>query len=280
MDKRVEQSGERDVTAAGFPMAQCTLQVDGEGGSVRVAAPERADARGQAEQGAAGPASMRGQAGKAAVGRMRIEDALAQQGMYVGTTVGVSMRPMLRNRRDTIIVEPLRGRRLRRFEVPLYRRGDAYVLHRCVEVHPASYTMLGDNCLNKESNIPDERVVGVLTGFYRGDKQVNMDGAAYRAYVRTWYALYPLRRVAMQVRALAGRAKRKLLGANAHADGIAAPAVDGSLDAKTGLRVNACAEGVASASEGERLPAAGKHAGDAADASLSPDAPLRKGGDD
>ena len=96
---------------------------------------------------------------------MYIEDALATQGMYVGTTVGVSMRPMLRNRRDTIIVEPLRGRRLRRFEVPLYRRGSAYVLHRCVEVHPDSYTMLGDNCLNKEQNIPDERVVGVLTGF-------------------------------------------------------------------------------------------------------------------
>ena len=40
---------------------------------------------------------------------MYIEDALATQGMYVGTTVGVSMRPMLRNRRDTIIVEPLRA---------------------------------------------------------------------------------------------------------------------------------------------------------------------------
>ena len=150
----------------------------------------------------------------------RIEDALATQGVYVGTTVGVSMRPMLRNRRDTIVVEPLAGRRLRRFEVPLYRRGEAYVLHRCVEVHERGYTMLGDNCLNKERDIPDERVIGVLAGFYRGDKPVDMGGLPYRAYVRTWYALYPLRRCAMRARALAGRVKRRVLGgASAHKGG-------------------------------------------------------------
>lgn len=148
-----------------------------------------------------------------------------QQGMYVGTTVGSSMRPMLRNRRDTIIVHPLGGRRLRRFDVPLYRRGDAYVLHRCVEVHPHGYTMLGDNCLNKERDIPDERVIGVLTGFYRGSRQVNMDGVPYRAYVRVWYALYPLRRCAMRARMLVGRVKRRVLGGASVVDGdSAAPA--------------------------------------------------------
>lgn len=141
---------------------------------------------------------------------VHIEDVLALQGVYVSTTVGVSMRPMLRNRRDTIVVEPLRGRRLRRFDVPLYRRDDDYVLHRCVEVHPDGYTMLGDNCLNKELDIPDERVIGVLTGFYRGEKKIDMDGLPYRAYVRVWYAIYPLRRCVMRARALAGCAKRCL----------------------------------------------------------------------
>lgn len=120
------------------------------------------------------------------------------------------MRPMLRNRRDTVVVEPLHGRRLRRFEVPLYRRGDDYVLHRCVEVHPDGYTMLGDNCLNKEPDIPEERVIGVLAGFYRGEKKIDMDGLPYRVYVRVWYAIYPLRRFAMRARAFAGCAKRRL----------------------------------------------------------------------
>lgn len=120
------------------------------------------------------------------------------------------MRPMLRDRRDTIVVEPLHGRRLRRFEIPLYRRGDDYVLHRCVEVHPDGYTMLGDNCLSKEPGISDERVIGVLTGFYRGEKKIDMEGLPYRAYARVWYAIYPLRCCVMQARAFAGCAKRRL----------------------------------------------------------------------
>ena len=141
-----------------------------------------------------------------------IENILAREGVYVSTTVGVSMWPMLRNRRDTIVVEPLAGRRLQRFEVPLYRRGDAYVLHRCIEVHPDSYTMLGDNCLEKERGIDEGRVIGVLAGFYRGDRRIDMDGWAYRVYVRIWYALYPVRRLIKRLRMVAGRVKRRLTG--------------------------------------------------------------------
>lgn len=140
---------------------------------------------------------------------LRIEEALSDQGVYVGTTVGVSMWPMLRNRRDTIIVEPPAGR-LRKFDVPLYRRGDAYVLHRVVEVLPDSYVILGDNCLQKEHGITDEQIIGVLTGFYRGNKQKSLDSAGYRAYVRVWYGLYPVRRVCMRARAKAARVWHKL----------------------------------------------------------------------
>lgn len=135
-----------------------------------------------------------------------IEDVLASDGVYVGTTVGVSMWPMLRNRRDTIVVKPVpAGTRLRRFDVPLYRRGDAYVLHRIVRVNPASYDILGDNCLAVERGIPDERVIGVLAGFYRGDRQVDMDGAGYRVYVRVWCALYPVRLLLMRARGTVAR---------------------------------------------------------------------------
>ena len=40
----------------------------------------------------------------------KIEDVLNEKGLYVGPTVGVSMLPMLKNRRDTIIVRPKTGR--------------------------------------------------------------------------------------------------------------------------------------------------------------------------
>ena len=38
--------------------------------------------------------------------KRKIEDVLKEKGVYIGPTVGVSMLPMLKNRRDTIVVKP------------------------------------------------------------------------------------------------------------------------------------------------------------------------------
>lgn len=121
----------------------------------------------------------------------KIEHILEEKGVFVGTTSGVSMYPMLRNRKDTIVIRPVTGR-LRKYEVPLYRRGTQYVLHRIVEVRPQEYVILGDNCVQKEY-VKEEQVIGVLTEFYRGEKHVDMSSWRYRAYVRIWCALYPIR---------------------------------------------------------------------------------------
>lgn len=132
-----------------------------------------------------------------------IEDVLEREGVYVSTTVGASMRPMLRNRRDTIVVRPCQGR-LHKYDVALYRRKDTYVLHRVVDVYPEGYLILGDNCLMSE-RVSDGQVIGVLTGFYRGDRPVDLQGVPYRTYARLWYALYPARRVFMRARGCQAR---------------------------------------------------------------------------
>ena len=142
-------------------------------------------------------------------GALGIEDVLAREGVYVGTTAGVSMWPLLRHRRDTVVVEPCAGR-LRVHDVPLYRRGDAYVLHRIVEVRPDSYVICGDNCVEKERGVTDEQILGVLAGLYRDDRPVSLDSRAYRAYVRAWRALCPLRCAWKRMRARAGRVARSL----------------------------------------------------------------------
>lgn len=122
----------------------------------------------------------------------RIEDVVAQDGIYVGTTSGVSMYPMLRDRRDTIIIQPCQGR-LKKYDVPLYHRGEKYVLHRIVKVLPDSYVICGDNCIRKEYGISDQQIIGVLTGFYRDGKVIDMNGYGYRCYARIWVWLYPFR---------------------------------------------------------------------------------------
>ena len=52
-----------------------------------------------------------------------IEEQLKSQGVYVSTTVGWSMWPMLRNRRDRIVVLPVGEEGLKRYDLPLYRLG-------------------------------------------------------------------------------------------------------------------------------------------------------------
>lgn len=125
---------------------------------------------------------------------MNIEDVIRGNGRYVSTTVGVSMYPMLRNRRDTIVIEPV-DERLKKYDVPLYRRGEDYVLHRIVKVKPKGYIICGDNCMRGEYNITDRQIIGVLREFYRDGKKIDMNGWKYKAYCRIWVAAYPVRYV-------------------------------------------------------------------------------------
>lgn len=123
---------------------------------------------------------------------MHIEHVLEQEGVFVSTTSGVSMRPLFKHRRDTIVIVKPSGR-LHKYDVPLYRSGDRYLLHRIIQVLPDSYVICGDNCLNKEYGITDADIVGVLKEFYRKNKHYTVENRGYRLYARIWVAIYPLR---------------------------------------------------------------------------------------
>ena len=123
-----------------------------------------------------------------------IEKQLAEAGFYVSTTVGVSMRPMLRNRRDRVILRPLKdGEVLAKYDLPLYRRPDGkYVLHRIIGVGDGYYIIRGDNTYQKEK-VPFSWILGVVTEFYRGERHVMADNRKYRTYAAVWQGIYPVR---------------------------------------------------------------------------------------
>ena len=138
-----------------------------------------------------------------------VEEYLTENGIYVGLTKGVSMRPMLRAGRDTILISPVEGR-LKKYDVPLYRRGETYVLHRVVEVREDGYVICGDNCMEKEYGVSEEQIVGVLSGFRRGEKYVAIDSSAYLFYAKVWVAIYPLRRLFLRLKMFARRCFRRV----------------------------------------------------------------------
>ncbi len=123
------------------------------------------------------------------------EKELERKGTITYTCKGVSMLPLLRQKRDLFTVTKRQGR-CKKYDVALYRRADgAYVLHRVVKVCEDGYVILGDNCLNKEYGIKDEDILGVMTSFVRDGKEYSVDAGLYRVYVKVWYALYPIRRL-------------------------------------------------------------------------------------
>lgn len=139
--------------------------------------------------------------------------ALEKQGKIVTVPVGISMWPMLKNRRDHIVIVPV-TRPLRRYDVPMYRRSqrNKFVLHRIIRVKKdGGYVICGDNLWRKEYDVRDEDIVGVLAGFFKGERYVDCETSSlYHAYVYIWRFLYPIRSCLLIAKEYGGKFKRKI----------------------------------------------------------------------
>ncbi len=154
------------------------------------------------------------------------EEVLARDGKLIYTGVGTSMLPMLRQRRDLLIIERP-GRTLRKYDVPLYRRDSGkYVLHRVLKVRRDGYVLCGDNQWRREYGITDRQIIGVLTAFVRDGKEIPVTDRRYRLYVHLWCDLFWLRAAVLWCLAVPGRIRRKIRRAPARSSGGEAPRCD------------------------------------------------------
>ncbi len=129
---------------------------------------------------------------------MEKSEILKREGMYLSTPSGNSMRPLLRGGKDTVVIRPAPDR-LARFDICLYRRPDGKdVLHRVIRVRGACYDIRGDGCDYTEHGVPHGRVIGVMEGFFRGQRYIPVSSCAQRLYARAWNLLYPARWFAMR----------------------------------------------------------------------------------
>lgn len=129
-----------------------------------------------------------------------IREILEKNGKYTGLTRGTSMRPIIHQGRDNIIVVKPEGR-LKKYDVPVYQsKSGKYIMHRIVEVHDDHYIIIGDNLKTKEY-VTDDMIVGKLVGYYRkGKRYIDCDNnKLYRLYAKIWVGLYPIRSFTMFV---------------------------------------------------------------------------------
>lgn len=130
-----------------------------------------------------------------------IEEVLKAQGRILLQTTGISMEPLLHDRKSTVVIEQAAGE-LKKYDVALFSRPSGeYVLHRIVKVRDKDYLICGDNGLYKEP-VLKENVLGVMTGFYpdEGEKFVSCEDEEYRRYLRTLGVRYGARRIKAALR--------------------------------------------------------------------------------
>ena len=120
------------------------------------------------------------------------EDLLDRQGYLVYTNVGVSMLPLLRQRRDIIEIRKKQGR-CKKYDAVLYKRGSKYILHRIIKVREKDYVIVGDNCFWREYGITDDQILGVMARVIRDGRTITPDDWKYRLYVHLWCDFFPIR---------------------------------------------------------------------------------------
>ena len=143
-----------------------------------------------------------------------VDEVLKTEPEAAVLTRGVSMRPMLREHRDVVIIERI-TRPLKKWDVPLYRRkkSEPFVLHRIVKItKDGRYIIRGDNTYKPELNVTDDDMIGVLKAFYREGKYHNCaTDKGYKVYIFFNQISYPLRWLWVRViRPMPARIKRHL----------------------------------------------------------------------
>lgn len=143
-----------------------------------------------------------------------LAQVLKEKGEASSLTRGQSMRPMLREHRD-IVVMKLVDRKLKKGDAVVYpSKSGEFVLHRIVAIKKGEYIIRGDNNYFTEYGITDNDIVGMLKCFYRDGKYIDCQtDKKYKLYTfyicNSYYLRYLWKKV---VRPFLGKIKRLLLG--------------------------------------------------------------------
>ena len=104
-------------------------------------------------------------------------------------TMGASMRPMLRQHRDVVVIKRV-DRPFKKGDVVLYPGGNgSFTLHRIISIKNGQFIIRGDHNDFTEYDIKSDDIVGILKEFYLDGKYINCDKSiGYKLY--TFYIMY------------------------------------------------------------------------------------------
>lgn len=120
---------------------------------------------------------------------------IKDKGFLVSTIVGISMYPLLRQRKDSVHIVKIDSP-LKKNDVILYQRDSGqYVLHRIIKIKNSNYIICGDNQWKKEYGITDDHIIGIMIGYYRKEKYHSVNSFGFKVYTLIVRLTRPLRRL-------------------------------------------------------------------------------------
>lgn len=115
-------------------------------------------------------------------------EELLHEGQSVEIRVkGYSMRPFLRNERDTVRLRPTADKELQRGMVVLFRNHSHHTLHRLHKIDGERFTFKGDGNYRQSETVGREDIVAVVNRVVRGTRTFYYGSAEWR--VRSFYSL-------------------------------------------------------------------------------------------
>ena len=147
-----------------------------------------------------------------------IAEIIEKNGSAAFVPSGNSMWPTLKNRGQSVIIGKKEGK-LKVLDVALYKRDNGgNVLHRIMKTEDDGYLFCGDSQFSLE-RVAEEKVFGVMLGFYRKGKYISCEDEEYKKEVRELFSDEKKRRRRVKrffffnnLKTLPKRAWRKLFG--------------------------------------------------------------------
>lgn len=141
-------------------------------------------------------------------------ETIESGGVFRMVTAGISMLPLLRNRKDTVVLKKP-SFPLKQYDIPLYLRADGhFILHRVLKVESDLseniYTMCGDNQLYMEHGVTDKDVIAVVDHIIRNDKVILKNSFSYKLYVFLWCRCFFIRFFVLKAKSLFKRIFKKV----------------------------------------------------------------------
>ena len=125
------------------------------------------------------------------------EDIIEKSGFYAAPVHGMSMYPLLKNRRDSVYVT--NPENLKKYDVVLFRRSNGQlVLHRILKLTEDTAFICGDNEYQKEK-IERKQIIGKMTEFCRNGKIFKVSDFRYKLYSHCFCFSFTTKRLLMRI---------------------------------------------------------------------------------